>query len=429
MEAPAPPPPRTRRRRGCRRWRRASASSSTESAAAPAAAGETDHAFVFGAYGEIKYGVIQNPADGGAWQAAFDAARLTLLPSYQFSDRLLLKAEIEFEHGGISFDDDDKLGGTVELEQAWVDWSFGSHLHWRLPGVDVVPFGYTNLFHEPVLFYSVDRPELANGLIPTTWYEGATSIHGVLAGPISYQLQVSTSLVDDGSNVESIPDSNTPPGGYPAGIDGLHALTLSRSSTSENHLESNQLGYALRLSGSAPGVPGLNGSASVYVSPDIEPRASVGGPKPGRCGIAMEDIEARWHPHLDGIELRAEAVGVQFSAPAHLRANNDGDPTDNVGRGMWGASFDLAWHWRPGSVVADVVPFYRYTYELFQTAGYEGSDANAPTGAGRIQWHTTGVAVFPTPELVLKADAAIARDGTAAGAKESRVLGGVGFFF
>ncbi len=383
----------------------------------------------FGAYGEIKYGAIENPADGGAWQAGFDAGRLTLLPSYQFSDALVLRAEIEFEHGGIAFDDDDKLGGTVEIEQAYVDWTINEHLHWRLPGVDVVPFGYTNLYHEPTLFYSVDRNELANGLIPTTWFEGSTSIHGSLAGPVSYQFQISTSLVDDGSNVEAIPASGTPAPGYPPGIDGLHALTLSRSSTSENALESNEAGYALRLASTVPGVAGLAGSISGYLSPNIEPRAVIGQPKPGRCSLAMEDIEARYRPLVQGLELRAELVEIQFSRPGNLRANNDGDATDNVGRGMWGASGEIAWHWRPNSVFIDVVPFYRYTYEDFQEAGVEGTDPDAPTGAGRLQYHTFGVALFPIPELVIKADASIARNGSAGGPKDSRVLGGVGFFF
>src|SRR6201999_1198014 len=98
---------------------------------------------VFGAYGEMKFGAVQNPADGGAWQNGFDRGRVTLLPSYQVNDRLLFKAEIEVEHGGIAFDDDDKLAGSVEIEQCYLDYTVNEHFHWRLPGIDVVPFGYT----------------------------------------------------------------------------------------------------------------------------------------------------------------------------------------------------------------------------------------------------------------------------------------------
>ena len=39
----------------------------------------------------------------------------------------------------------------------------------------------------------------------------------------------------------------------------------------------------------------------------------------------------------------------------------------------------------------------------FQTAGFAGTDANMPTGAGQTQFHNLGVAVFPSPKIVLKA--------------------------
>ena len=45
------------------------------SASAPAAAA-TQPAFVFGAYGEMKYGAVQNPDANGQWQNGFDGGRL-----------------------------------------------------------------------------------------------------------------------------------------------------------------------------------------------------------------------------------------------------------------------------------------------------------------------------------------------------------------
>jgi hypothetical protein len=44
----------------------------------------------------------------------------------------------------------------------------------HLAGIDLIPIGYINQHHEPTQFYSVNRPELYNGLIPSTWRAGAS---------------------------------------------------------------------------------------------------------------------------------------------------------------------------------------------------------------------------------------------------------------
>jgi hypothetical protein len=409
-----------------------------ERAAAPATPSSTGDALTWGMYGEVKFGLLRNPDANGGWQNGFDGGRLTLMPSYRLNDRILFRAEIEVEHGGIAVDDDDKLAGSVEIEQAYFDMEVGEHLHWRPPGIDLVPFGYTNLYHEPTLFYSVERPALANGLIPTTWYAGSTSIHGLLGGPFSYQLWAGASLVDDGGNVRDTTDAKTPPtpGGYPAGVDGHDAFALAHPTVGDFGQESDTIAYALRIAYSVPGARGLAGSTSVYVSPDIEPRhayaSDAAGAKIadlGTCALTMADTELRWRPEREGIELRGEAVGAYFSSPANLRANNDGDSGNNVGRTMWGASAEIAWHARWPGGGCELVPFYRFTHESLQNRGFAGHDADAPTGAGRTNIHAVGLAMFPDPRLVFKLDYQAMRDGSPSGGHEDHLLGGVGFFF
>lgn len=406
--------------------------------AKPAPAANPWGGLTLGAYGEIKFGLLRNPDADGAWQSGFDGGRFTLMPSYRFSDRILFKAEVEFEHGGIALDADDKLGGAVEVEQLYLDFAFDEHLHWRAPGIDLVPFGYTNLMHEPTLFYSVERPELAERLVPTTWFAGATSIHGVLAGPVSYQFQISTSLVDDGGAPGDRSDAGTPPDptGYPAGIDGAEGLGLARATTGDFAQVSDTLAYALRLAYGVPAVRGLDGSTSVYYTPDLAPRGAYASDASnvklgelGSCSLAMLDSELRYRPGDQGLELRGEGVISRFGNPANLRANNDGDPENNVGRTMWGFSAEAAWHWRPSATAWEVVPFYRYTREVLQTAGVDGLDADAPTGSGDVQYHTLGIAAFPTPQVVLKLDYRATRDGNDGSLRSDHVLGGVGFLF
>ena len=74
-------------------------------------------------------------------------------------------------------------------------------------------------------------------------------------------------------------------------------------------------------------------------------------------------------------------------------------------------------------------PHSRYTYQNFQTAGYLGTDINAPTGAGQMQFHDAGIAVFPSPQIVLKATYQKVLNRDPLGARSDSALGGVGFFF
>ena len=103
----------------------------------------------------MYFGAVQNPAAGGQWQNSFDARRFVLLPTYAITDNIIFNAEIEFEHAGPGFDNDDKLHGTAEIEQVWVDFKFSDPISWRAPGIDLVPIGYINQHHEPTQFYSV----------------------------------------------------------------------------------------------------------------------------------------------------------------------------------------------------------------------------------------------------------------------------------
>jgi hypothetical protein len=123
---------------------------------------------------------------------------------------------------------------------------------------------------------------------------------------------------------------------------------------------------------------------------------------------------------------------VIFGNPANLRANNDSDPTNNVGKTMYGYSGEVAYHFPLGTILNsewEAVPFYRYTYQNLQTGGFAGTDVNAPTGAGQTQFHTAGIAVFPSPNLVLKANYQKVINNAPGGAMSDSFLGAIGFFF
>jgi hypothetical protein len=390
-----------------------------------------------GAYGEVKFGSRQNPDHNGQWQSGFDAARLVLLPTFQFTDSIVFNAEIEFEHAGSGFDEDDKLHGTAEIEQLYVDFKPSPFFNVRSPGIDLVPVGYINQHHEPTLFYSVNRPELADRLVPTTWAVPSAGIYGKIVDGLGYQLQVSSSLEDFGSGFDARSDRNSPapfPTGYAPGISGRDGLVFARPPRGDFRQLSNDLAYALRLDYQPPFVPGLAGSTSVYFTPNTTPRdayADTGAPL-HHSSLTLVDSELRYRLPGTGFEARGEYVQVFFGHPGNLRANNDSDPTNNVGRTMYGLSGEVAYHVPIGTYLGsawEAVPFYRYTYENLQTHGFSGTDPSTPVGAGKLQLHTAGLAVFPTPKLVLKLTYEKVIDRERGGAKADSVLGGVGFHF
>ena len=100
---------------------------------------------------------------------------------------------------------------------------------------------------------------------------------------------------------------------------------------------------------------------------------------------------------------------------------------------MYGYSGEIAYHVPLGTILKAAIGrrcrSINYTYENFQTGGFAGTDANLPTGAGQRQFHTAGVAVFPSPKVVLKATYQRVIDKSLTGALSDSFLGGVGFFF
>ncbi|WP_229195111.1 hypothetical protein [Bradyrhizobium acaciae] len=390
-----------------------------------------------GAYGEIKFGSAQNPAANGQWQKGFDAQRFVLLPTYAITPNIIFNAEIEFEHAGSGFDNDDKLHGTAEIEQLWIDFKIIDQFNWRAPGIDLVPIGYYNQHHEPTQFYSVNRPELYLGLIPSTWKVPASSVYGTITEDLKYQVMVATSNEDFGDSFDNRTAAKTVPlpgTAYAAGIDGLNGLAFSRPPLGDFQQLNNAVAVAGRLDFTPTFLQGFAGSVSAYFSPNTTPRGAHDdlGNFLGHSSLSMFDAEFRYRVPQTGLELRGEYVRADFSHPENLRANNDSDPTNNVGKSMYGYSGEIAYHVQLGTVLNsewEAVPFYRYTYQNLQTGGFAGTDANMPTGAGQRQYHTAGFALFPSPKVVLKATYQHVIDKSITSAMSDSFLGGVGFFF
>lgn len=369
----------------------------------------------FGAYGEMLYRWREHSV------SAFDPRRLVLLPSYAVNDWMVFNSEIEIEHGGAGTDFTND--GNVEIEQAYVDFPVNEHFNWRSLGLDVVPVGRINLYHEPTVFYSTDRPELYREMIPSTWTEGASSIYGKIVDGLQYQAMISTGLEDRSA-------AN--------GINGNNGLRDARPSTGQNFSQTNGTpAFTGRLAYQPPWIPGLDGSTSWHHSEASSTSSAFA--LNGDLNVDLIDTELRYFIPKTGWELRADCAIALIGNAGSLQANHDGDPTNNVGDHMWGAYAEVAYHfwpetWKKGrGKNMDLVPFARYTHLDLQTGRSGGSDATANSGGNERDIYTFGFAYFPAREIVLKLDYRIVDDhrttGTPAGSELNQLQFLTGFFF
>lgn len=168
-----------------------------------------------GGYGEVAYSRNFYSDNGFRYSSAssyknspshgrFDIPHAVIYLGYDFGKGWTLGSEIEFEHGGsgssieyeaeeaIEMENEMERGGEVELEQFWIQKSFGRFLNVRA-GHIVVPFGLTNAYHEPLNFFTVYRPEGERTIIPSTWHQTGISLWGHL-GKFRYEAQMIAGL-------------------------------------------------------------------------------------------------------------------------------------------------------------------------------------------------------------------------------------------
>jgi hypothetical protein len=85
----------------------------------------------------------------------------------------------------------------LQLEQAFLNYTYTSYLSLQA-GVLLVASSFINEYHEPVFFLSVERPEYAKYIIPTTWFGNGIGAYGFHSG-FDYRLVIIEGL--DGSKI------------------------------------------------------------------------------------------------------------------------------------------------------------------------------------------------------------------------------------
>ncbi len=127
-----------------------------------------------GGYGEMHYNQVKQ--ENGNSTGTLDFHRFVLFYSHAWTEQWSFKSEIELEHNFV------KDGqGELELEQAFVDFHHSDAFGFQA-GVILPSVGFINEYHEPPLFFGVERPNYSKHIIPTTWFGNGAAVYGKLLG-------------------------------------------------------------------------------------------------------------------------------------------------------------------------------------------------------------------------------------------------------
>ena len=351
--------------------------------------GNYGKAVTVGAYGELTYN--QPEASNGE----LDVQRLVLLFGYKFNDKTQFVTEVEFEHVQ-----------EVYIEQAFVNYVIAPNVSLR-GGLMLVPMGIINEFHEPTTFNGVERPEVDNAIIPSTWREIGFGVTGrfneISLGYQAYVFNGFKSTVSDGEDGIN---------GYLGGASGLRGgRQKAIQSTIDSPTLSTKLDYY--------GIPGLRLGLAGYfgktqAADDIE---DIDG---ANIGISMIGLDARYA--YQRFTARGQFVHASLS---------DTDAYNNLTGNDLGSTLQ-GWYLEGAY---NLLP-QENEQRLFAFVRYEEYDTNADTEGGLLKNDvynrndiTTGLSYHIAQGVVLKGDYQFRDNAVSGGDVSNRLNFGIGVWF
>lgn len=326
-----------------------------------------------------------------------DLERLNLYLGYSFTENISLKSEIEFEHGGTGasigydtqeefgeFEDEIEKGGSVKLEQLYVDFKIAPYFNVRAGRMKVY-FGLTQKLDEPTSYFTTYRPEMENEILPLGWYENGISFYGTFAKRFSYKAYIVSGL--DASGFSS---RGWIKNGYQQRFEMNNAESFAFAGRLDYHFGTNDHTFV--------GVAGyVNDAAANRPKKDMRQSAYV--------------TMVEGHVSYDEKNLRFNAVALYGNLEnsdivsqknANL-SNNLGVKRTPVGKNAFGVSVEAGYNILPLLVTntsQKLYPFLRYDYyDTMQDV--EGAIVKNP------RWQrsaiTGGLNWFVHPQIVVKA--------------------------
>lgn len=323
-----------------------------------------DKGLSVGGYGEVVY----ENREGGINQVDF--LRGVIYFGYKFSDRILFNSEIEYEHGSTG------KGGEVSVEFGYLDFRFNNPFNIRA-GMVLIPVGFINEGHEPIVFHGSLRPDVDRFIIPTTWRENGVGVFGEIIPDLNYRVYVVAGLDADGFKAS----------------DGIRG---GRQSGAKSRAE--DLALVTRLE--YRGVLGLKVAGSFYTGNSGQGRMVGGEVIDVRTTIYEADLEYLYR----GLELRGLYAQINLDDADKINLLKSYTGNNSVGERMYGWYLEGAYNILPilktgtAQYLSPFVRYERYNTQDAVPSGYLANPANDMTTI------TYGITYKPIPNIALKVD-------------------------
>lgn len=343
-------------------------------------------------YNYTKYDTDLNIKD------KFDPERLNLYLNYEFTDKIKLKTEIEFEHGGTGstidldtqeefgeYEHEIEAGGEVKLEQVYIDFSIKDYFNLRA-GRMKIHFGLAQNLDRPTSYFTTHRQEMENEILPLGWYENGIQVYGkFLKNRLMYEVSVTNGLDATGFSSR---------GWIKNGHQTRFDMAVGESFAYTMHLDYKFGTHKNTFAGAALYV---NDAAANRPKNDMETSAYV------------KIVEG--HITYDENYLRFNAIGLYgdlensdiVTRKNATLSNNLGVKRTPVGKKALGASAEIGYeilHFFKQDTKQKLYPFLRYDYydTMYKT---EGAVVKKPRWERKSL--TGGINFFITPNVVAKA--------------------------
>ncbi len=334
----------------------------------------------FHGYGELHYNSNKAdanvPAETGKDSAArIDFHRMVWGLSYHYNDRISVHTEVDFEHAA----------NEMELEYAYLDFLVNPAVNIRA-GSMLMPVGPLNEFHEPPLFYSVERPYVQNAIIPTTWQEGGAGIFGSPLPGLKYRLYLVSGL-----NATKFSDSSGIRGGRGKVAGGSGSVASVPPVTGDELAVVGRLEYTA-LPGLTLGGSAYSGGANQEADPVLD-------------GVGVTILEADIRYRKFGLDLTGVYTQIDIDDAEKINSKNSLTGNKSIGEKLVGwyieGAYDLL---RPLALKSEkrLMAFVRYEQINTQDEVPTGFTANPKNDRQVI---TYGLAYYPIADVAIKADA------------------------
>ncbi len=339
-------------------------------------------------YGEMHFSDDTQKAGG----SEIDNHRFVIGVHALLTDWIHLNAEIDFEHAA----------QELEFEFGYLDFLLSPGFNVRA-GVMLAPVGFLNEFHEPNLFWTVERPLLQKLLIPTTWNGGGAGIFGTPMDGVNYRLYAMNSL-------QSIIDDDSKNGGGKGGSGGsgksFSGKGIRGGRAQVNERIANDFSIFARVEFTKL-FPGLQVGFSLVNGDTTHDIIEEGG----NMTLLEADIQYRWK----WFDINASIVNIDINDAQAM--NNFCDGTGSKCKGgiasnNFGYNIQAGMHlpqlmgWKTSH---DIVPHFMFERVRTQDEVPAGTVAGEKYNRNAI--YTFGVSYLPTPAVAIKIDHTHARLG------------------